>query len=125
MPHVVCFGSPVALMASDEEMKMRAEVIAAMAAVEGAGFEERQVSLAIPAETPIADANRPNYYKPWIHVKFAWIRGRNEETLEAVCEAAACVLAKWFMMIFDVKEVQYTWEVDMADRFGRFPKRRA
>lgn len=121
MPHVVCSGSPVALMAPKAEKKMRAEVIAAMAAVEGSGFEERQVALAIPAETKIPDADRPNYYKPFFHVRFAYQRNRNEDTLEAVCMAAAQVFWKYFHDIFDVTEVQFTWEVDEAGRFNRYP----
>lgn len=118
MPHAGCTGSPVALMHVADVKQMRLKVIAAMAAVPDCGFVERQVHLAIPAEIKLS----PDVceYKPVLHISFALEKGRTEDKLEEVCVAAAAVLYGYFAP-FRVEEVQYTWDIDFADRFGCFP----
>lgn len=128
MPHAVGSDTPIAEMLEFEQMMLREEVIEAMASVPGAGFEKRQVRLSIPTETVIEkdeegfDANRE--YKPFIHIRFAFVKNRPESILDEVCKAAAQVMYRWFKS-YDVKEIQYTWEIDDGDRFGRFPAKKA
>lgn len=118
MPHATCFGSPVALMEPHLVAEMRAGVISEMADVNGAGFQGRQVRLAIPAEALLSP--EVHAYKPVLHVGFAFKRDRSDDVLREVCKAGAAVLYRYFAP-FGVEEVQFTWEVDEADRFDRFP----
>jgi hypothetical protein len=107
---------------------LREEVIEAMAAVKDAGFEERQVRLAIPRETIIEKdeeghaANRE--YKPFLHISFAYVPERPENVLHDVCQAAVRVFYRWFKD-YGVEEVQYSYDIDFAGRFGRFPAKKA
>jgi hypothetical protein len=98
-------------------IEMRARATKAMAEVPGSCIEERQVRLSIPIE---AVASRPA--KPFMRVWLASVPERTDDTIDAMCEAAAKVFFDAFGSYF-VDEVQYGWEDGVRNGYGRYPKK--